>query len=95
MTPSIADDFEKPQVANLDNPQAKGFEDQDIVLPPDFAAREKKLVRKLDLHILPVLVLLYVMSFLDRVNIGKSIETKTPWWKYGIFDWKSTCSPDM
>ena len=26
----------------------------------------KKLVRKLDLHILPVLVILYLLSFLDR-----------------------------
>lgn len=31
---------------------------------------EKRLLRKMDLHIMPVLVALYVMSFLDRVNIG-------------------------
>lgn len=29
-------------------------------------ARERKLVRKLDLHILPVIMLLYTFSFLDR-----------------------------
>lgn len=29
-------------------------------------AREKKLVRKLDLHIVPVVMLLYLFSFLDR-----------------------------
>ena len=27
---------------------------------------EKKLVRKLDLHIVPVIMLLYLLSFLDR-----------------------------
>lgn len=29
-------------------------------------AKEKKLVRKLDLHIVPVVMLLYLLSFLDR-----------------------------
>jgi len=29
-------------------------------------AKEKKLVRKLDLHIVPVVMLLYLFSFLDR-----------------------------
>lgn len=28
--------------------------------------REKKLIRKIDLHILPFVVLLYLFSFLDR-----------------------------
>ncbi|PPJ59309.1 hypothetical protein CBER1_04233 [Cercospora berteroae] len=35
-------------------------------------AKEKKLVRKLDLHIIPVVMLLYLLSFLDRVNIGNA-----------------------
>ena len=33
---------------------------------------EKKLVRKLDLNILPWVLLLYLFSFLDRVNIGNA-----------------------
>ncbi|EON66979.1 hypothetical protein W97_06095 [Coniosporium apollinis CBS 100218] len=33
---------------------------------------EKKLVRKLDLYIIPVVMLLYLLSFLDRVNIGNA-----------------------
>ncbi|KAL8850232.1 MAG: hypothetical protein Q9221_004831 [Calogaya cf. arnoldii] len=33
---------------------------------------EKKLVRKLDLHIIPIIMLLYLFSFLDRVNIGNA-----------------------
>ncbi|KXT10758.1 hypothetical protein AC579_6850 [Pseudocercospora musae] len=40
-------------------------------------AKERKLVRKLDLHIVPVVMLLYLLSFLDRssrdrVNIGNA-----------------------
>lgn len=31
-------------------------------------ARERKLVRKLDLHIVPVVMLLYLFSFLDRYD---------------------------
>ncbi|KAL2010808.1 hypothetical protein VTN00DRAFT_3526 [Thermoascus crustaceus] len=33
---------------------------------------ERRLVRKLDLHIIPILISLYVMGFLDRVNIGNA-----------------------
>jgi hypothetical protein len=32
----------------------------------DERAEEKKLVRKLDLHLIPVVMLLYLLSFLDR-----------------------------
>lgn len=35
-------------------------------------AREKQLVRKLDLSIIPPVTLLYLFSFLDRVNIGNA-----------------------
>ncbi|KAI9933874.1 hypothetical protein AWENTII_000211 [Aspergillus wentii] len=34
--------------------------------------REKNVVRKMDMHILPFVVLLYLFSFLDRVNIGNA-----------------------
>ncbi|KAH7008825.1 major facilitator superfamily domain-containing protein [Ilyonectria destructans] len=37
-----------------------------------FGVDEKKLVRKLDLHIVPLIMLLYTFSFLDRVNIGNA-----------------------
>ncbi|KAI8939606.1 hypothetical protein NX059_003369 [Plenodomus lindquistii] len=33
---------------------------------------EAKLVRKLDIYIIPVVMLLYLLSFLDRVNIGNA-----------------------
>ncbi|TDL17873.1 MFS general substrate transporter [Rickenella mellea] len=33
---------------------------------------DKKLLRKVDLHLLPILTLLYLLSFLDRSNIGNA-----------------------
>lgn len=45
--------------------------DEQVNLPADFDARSKALVRKFDLRLLPILISLYIMSFLDRVNIGK------------------------
>ncbi|KAI8301404.1 putative transporter [Colletotrichum sp. SAR11_59] len=38
----------------------------------DLALREKALVRKLDARIIPLVMLLYLLSFLDRVNIGNA-----------------------
>jgi hypothetical protein len=35
-------------------------------------AKERRLVRKLDLHIVPMVMLLYLLSFLDRWVIIKS-----------------------
>ncbi|KAL4937238.1 hypothetical protein BDV06DRAFT_216033 [Aspergillus oleicola] len=36
------------------------------------AKAEKKLIRKMDFYIIPFVVLLYLFSFLDRVNIGNA-----------------------
>ena len=36
------------------------------------SAAEKKLLRKCDLRIVPVLTLLYVFAFIDRINIGNA-----------------------
>jgi MFS family permease len=36
------------------------------------AAAEQRLVTKCDLHIIPVLFVLYALSFLDRINIGNA-----------------------
>lgn len=36
------------------------------------AEAERQLVRKLDLHIIPLIMALYLFSFLDRVNIGNA-----------------------
>jgi len=39
--------------------------------PVDRAA-EKKLVRKCDLHVIPVIAILYSLAFIDRINIGNA-----------------------
>lgn len=47
---------------------------RDIVPPqvPIDATAEKRLVRKLDLHVIPVIALLYMLAFTDRINIGNA-----------------------
>ena len=35
-------------------------------------AAEKKLVRKCDLRVVPILTLLYSLAFVDRINIGNA-----------------------
>lgn len=39
--------------------------------PIDRAA-EKKLIRKCDLHVIPILFALFLLAFLDRINIGNA-----------------------
>lgn len=38
----------------------------------DYGVREKALVRKLDLHLLPGVCILYLLSFLDRSNVANA-----------------------
>jgi hypothetical protein len=44
----------------------------DQPLPEIDRVAEKKLLRKLDIHIVPFAMLLYVLSYLDRINIGNA-----------------------
>jgi hypothetical protein len=44
-------------------PPPKGYEGE---VPEIDRVKERKLVRKLDWHIVPVVMLLYLLSFLDR-----------------------------
>ena len=41
--------------------------DADVVIDPE---AEKKLLRKLDLRVVPPLFLMFLFAFLDRTNIG-------------------------
>lgn len=41
-------------------------------LEPIDRAAEKRLIRKCDLYVLPVLSLLYTLAFMDRINIGNA-----------------------
>lgn len=40
--------------------------------PEERASLEKKLVRRIDLRLLPLLVLMYIMNYLDRNNIASA-----------------------
>lgn len=52
----------------------RGHGDDNIVVETaeQLGVDEKKLVRKLDLHLIPFVMLAYLLSFLDRVNIGNA-----------------------
>ncbi|KAI4229804.1 MAG: hypothetical protein L6R36_000591 [Xanthoria steineri] len=62
-------DEEEP-VQRAPSPDVTGK--QAATVPDIDPVAEKKLVRKLDLHIIPFVMLLYLFSFLDRVNIGNA-----------------------
>ncbi|EME43401.1 hypothetical protein DOTSEDRAFT_132336 [Dothistroma septosporum NZE10] len=50
---------------------AKEFEETELIEAAD-PSKQKALVRKLDLHIIPTVVIIYTLAFLDRVNIGNA-----------------------
>lgn len=39
---------------------------------PESSINEKQVLRKMDRHLIPILAVLYLMSFLDRGNIGNA-----------------------
>ncbi|DAA77124.1 TPA_exp: putative MFS transporter [Trichophyton benhamiae CBS 112371] len=47
--------------------------EQDSELPQLKNTTERKLMAKIDLYILPMLSILYLLAFLDRVNIGNAV----------------------
>jgi hypothetical protein len=59
----------KIQAEHSDFAIEKAREPDDHDMTPE---EEARMVRKLDLHIFPILICLYILSFLDRVNIGRS-----------------------
>jgi len=63
--PDITDEKSPKVLAPV---SSSSFADEDLV----DRKSEKALVRKLDRHLLPVLTLLYLLSFLDRSNVGNA-----------------------
>ncbi|KAI9878608.1 MAG: hypothetical protein M1830_000427 [Pleopsidium flavum] len=61
--------FEKPVVSVDSAVRYSGSEDN---LEPIDRAAEKRLLLKLDLHVLPMITLLYMLAFVDRINIGNA-----------------------
>lgn len=53
--------------STLEEQEQKSTETFDNDLPVIDKAKERQLVRKLDLYIVPVVMLLYLFSFLDRL----------------------------
>ena len=54
--------------ARSPEPDSQGASEK-YVAAPDSAA-ERRLRNKIDLHIIPIIMLLYLMNFIDRTNIG-------------------------
>ncbi|BGP55657.1 hypothetical protein JCM8202v2_003262 [Rhodotorula sphaerocarpa] len=63
---------ESASLEKLDNEHAEYAVGADADVPTLSPAEEKKLVRKIDFKLVPFLSLLYLLSFLDRVNIGQA-----------------------
>ncbi|KAI5819378.1 major facilitator superfamily domain-containing protein [Pyronema omphalodes] len=55
-----------------DDSTGKSDGEVEMVTPTGGSEYERKLVKKLDKHIVPVVIMLYLLSFLDRVNIGSA-----------------------
>lgn len=63
-----------PELSHSDSKEAPQTTDGGVATDgdTDFGVDERKLVRKLDWHLVPLIMLLYTFSFLDRVNIGNA-----------------------
>lgn len=61
--------YEKPAPMVDATPRCSGSDD---TLEPIDRAAEKRLLWKLDLHVLPMISFLYMLAFVDRINIGNA-----------------------
>lgn len=81
-TSTLASDF-TAEVASYDEkcttPPIDAHANSDLRSLPTANTAEKKLLLKIDLHILPCLCILYALAFLDRVNIANARS-------FGLFD---------
>lgn len=57
-------------VENMDPEKSKAYLTGDPRDAPEWTSRERKLVRKLDLTLLPMVWVLYMFNYLDRNNIA-------------------------
>ncbi|CAL5872171.1 uncharacterized protein PFLUO_LOCUS6429 [Penicillium psychrofluorescens] len=60
-----------PEAKQGDSGESQVFQ-QDLELPQLTTTTERKLMAKIDWHILPCLCVLYLLAFLDRVNISNA-----------------------
>ncbi|TGJ87002.1 hypothetical protein E0Z10_g1753 [Xylaria hypoxylon] len=60
-------------VANLQQAVARGLQPPEIILrltPEERVALEKRLVRKIDWRLLPMIIIMYILNYIDRNNIA-------------------------
>ena len=79
LPPTSTDAVTGPTISPVLDPEKSGVQGKEIeaigqarehhVLPDT----ERKVVRKMDFRIIPLVTALYVLSFLDRSNIGKYV----------------------
>lgn len=68
----MKDEHDSPDFngARLEAASSAEYDELGVVCPPH--TTEKKLMRRIDLHLLPFISLLYLLAFLDRVNIANA-----------------------
>ena len=62
----------KPLSAENSTSINSGFDICDPEPEPIDRVAEKRLLRKCDLHVVPVIAILYMLAFIDRINIGNA-----------------------
>lgn len=55
---------------DLHQDRLEDYDELGVVCPPH--TTEKKLMARIDLHLLPIVSLLYLLAFLDRVNVANA-----------------------
>jgi hypothetical protein len=66
---------EKPhQIVQIDNFQVLGLHPDDAEFYANYSEeKRKKVIRKVDVRLVPMLAILYLISHINRANIGVSI----------------------
>ena len=69
---------EKPDARYNDGSPDFAMDEKKVAVDPEYTGADtsgvdpKKVLMKMDLHLIPMLALLYLLSFLDRGNIGNA-----------------------
>lgn len=70
---SLAENVETVANANKPNPRKEAPAYVAGLSPEDREKAERALVRKIDLRLLPMLIIMYILNYLDRNNIVSEI----------------------
>lgn len=61
-----------PALEDVDTKDEQQYIEELTANAEQFALEEKKLVRKIDMYLLPTIWLMYLLSYMDRTNIGNA-----------------------